>query len=171
MAQVYHPKSTATKFLEGFVAGLLAGLLVALIMLVVDLLTPNRPWWSTVGLVGSLLSGTPEANIKNFDIVTYIIGAIIHFLIFGLMGLGFVQYVPLFKRFKIDLLLGGAIYGAIIYGAIFLYAFNVFKPGIPANMNNIALFIACVLGGVLMGYWLKRAANVKSSAAPAAPVV
>lgn len=159
MAQVYHGKSTGAKLLEGLVAGLLGGLLVAIIMLAVDVVTPARPWWATVGLVGSLLSGTPEGNIKTFDIGTYIIGALIHFVIFALAGMGLVQYAPLFRRFKIDLILGGAIYGAIIYLAIFLYAFSIFKPGIPANMNNIALFIASVLGGALMGFWLKRPAR------------
>lgn len=163
MAQVYHAKPLGTKLIEGATGGLIGALVVLVVMHGVDLLTPQRPWWSTVGLLGSMFVGTPEANVKNFDAVAYIVGLLVHFVIFALAGMGLVQYLPLFRRFKIDTILGGAIYGLIIYLTIYLYFFSVFKPGIPANMNNIALAIATVLGGAAMGWWLKRASQQTST--------
>lgn len=149
---------------EGAVAGLMAGALVAVLMVLVDLLTPQRPWWSTPSLFGALLSGTPEGNAKDLNVAALVLGLVIHFILWALAGAGFVQYRPIFRRFKIDLILGGAIYGLIVYLLFYLYFFWSLKSGITANLNNIALAIASVLGGAVMGWWLKRANSPRPAA-------
>ncbi|HEX8231289.1 MAG TPA: hypothetical protein VF826_18565 [Chloroflexia bacterium] len=163
MAKIYQPKPTSTKFLEGAVAGLLGGLAFVLVMTVADLLTPQRPWWSTFWLIGSIATGTPLAEINRFNIVTQLVGLVLHLLVFTLLGVGLVQYVPLFRKFKIDRILGGAIYGVIIFLTVYWYLLSFLSSTIAANMNLIALFVASVLGGAVMGWWLKRAAQPKTA--------
>lgn len=165
MAQIYHAKPTSTKLLEGAIAGLIGGLAFALVMLIADFLTPQRPWWSTFWLIGSILTGTPVAEINRFNVVNIGLGLLVHLLVFALLGVGLVQYVPLFRRFKIDRILGGAIYGVVVFLSVYWYLVSFFFPGVSANLNLIALFIACVVGGAVMGWWLKRAA-APAKAAP-----
>ncbi|HYP19098.1 MAG TPA: hypothetical protein VEY08_03410 [Chloroflexia bacterium] len=167
MAQIYHAKPTSTKLLEGAIAGLLGGLAFALVMLIADFLTPQRPWWSTFWLIGTILTGTPVAEINRFNIVNIGLGLLLHLLVFALLGVGLVQYVPLFRRFKIDRILGGAIYGVVVFLSVYWYLVSFFFPGVSANLNLLALFIASVVGGAVMGWWLKRAA-APAKAAPTA---
>jgi hypothetical protein len=133
-------------------------------MLVADLLTPQRPWWSSFWLIGSILTGTPVVEINHFNIVNWIVGLVVHLLVFGIVGVGLVQYVPLFRKFKIDRILGGAIYGVLVFLTIYWYLLSFLSSRVAANMNLIALFVASVLGGATMGWWLKRAAQPKAAA-------
>lgn len=159
MARVYQAKPTSTKFLEGAIGGLLGGLAFGIVMSVADFLTPERPWWSTFWLFGTILTGTPVSEINNFNVVTYALGWLIHLLMFVLLGVGLVQYVPLFRKFKIDRILGGAIYGVIVFLAVYWYLVAFLNSNVSANLNLIALFIASVVGCAVMGWWLKRAAT------------
>ena len=85
-----------------------------------------------------------------------LIGLLIHFLLFALIGLGFVQYLPLFRRFKINPILGGAIYGAIMGLLIYFVFLNVLKPDIIKAIDNKALIVASAIGGAVIGWWLSR---------------
>ncbi len=163
MARIYQPKPTSTKLFEGASAGLLGGLAFALVMLIADFLTPQRPWWSTFWLIGSIITGTPMPEINRFNIVTLGVGLVLHVLVFTLLGVGLVKYVPLFRRFKIDRILGGAIYGVLVFLTVYWYLLSFVSPTAAANMNLIALFVASVLGGAVMGWWLKRAAQPKTA--------
>lgn len=158
MARIYQPKPTSTKLLEGAVAGLLGGLAFVVVMTVADFVTPQRPWWSTFWLLGTILTGTPVSDINHFNIVAWILGLLLHLVVFALLGVGLVQYVPLFRRFKIDRILGGAIYGVLVFLTVYWYLLSFVSSTVSANMNLIALFIASVLGGAMMGWWLKRSA-------------
>ena len=158
MAQIYHAKPTSTKLLEGAMAGSLGGLAFALVMLVADFLTPQRAWWSSFWLLGTIFTGTPVAEINRLNIVNIVLGLLLHLVVFALLGVGLVQYVPLFRRFKIDRILGGAIYGVLVFLTVYWYLLSFVNSTVSANMNLIALFVASVLGGAVMGWWLKRAA-------------
>jgi len=152
MAQVYHPKKTATKLLEGVVAGLLGGAVVGLLMMVWDGLVYGR-WFLTPNAIGWLATGTPNESIG-----TTLIGLLIHFLLFALIGLGFVQYMPLLRRFNINPILGGAIYGAVMGLLIFFVFLNSIKPDIIRAIDNKALIVASAIGGAVIGWWLSRPA-------------
>ncbi|MDQ3931137.1 MAG: hypothetical protein M3328_18575 [Chloroflexota bacterium] len=163
MARIYQPKRTSTKLLEGATAGLLGGLAFVAVMLVADLLTPLRPWWSTFWLIGSIVTGTPLAEINRFNIVTLLVGLVLHLVVFALAGIGLVQYVPLFRRFKIAKEIGGAAYGVLVFLTLYWYLLSFLNANVGANMNYLALFLASVLGGGLMGWWLKRAAQTRAA--------
>ncbi|MDQ6693979.1 MAG: hypothetical protein M3014_06115 [Chloroflexota bacterium] len=156
MATIYHPKKTTTKLLEGAIGGLIGGVVVALIMLVADLLLRDGKWYFTPSLIGSLVKGTAAENTYQFLPKRYLIGAIIHFVIFAIVGVGLVQYLPIFRRFKIQPMLAGALYGAIIWLFIFFIFLNSFKPDINHYMDQYALFIANVVGGAAIGWWIHR---------------
>jgi hypothetical protein len=158
MAQVYHPKKTSTKLLEGAVAGLLGGAVVALLMMVWDGLLYGD-WLLTPTSLGWLATGTPQVSTASF-----LIGLLIHFLLFALIGLGFVQYLPLFRRFNINPILGGAIYGAIIGLLIFFVFLNAIKPDIIRAIDNKALIVASAIGGAVIGWWLSRPAPATTTA-------
>ena len=157
MAQVYHPKKTSTKLLEGAVAGLLGGAVVALLMAVWDALLYGN-WVLTPTAIGWLATGTPSQSTGAF-----LVGLLIHFLLFALIGVGFVQYMPLFRRFNINPLLGGAIYGAVIGLLIFFVFLNAIKPDIIKAVDNKALIVASAIGGAVMGWWLSRPAPTAAS--------
>ena len=152
MAQIYHPKKTSTKLLEGAVAGLLGGAIAALLMMVWDGLVYGN-WFLTPNSVGWLAMGTPNESTASM-----LIGLLIHFLLFALIGLGFVQYLPLFRRFKINPILGGAVYGAIMGLLIYFVFLNALKPDIIRAVDNKALIVASAIGGAVMGWWLSRPA-------------
>ena len=159
MAKVYHRKNTSDKILEGLIAGLLGGVVVALLMLLVDLLTPDRSWWSTPSVIGSLFTGVTNFNTASPDMGSLLIGLIIHFIVFGLIGVGFTFYRPIFRRFNLNMVLAGAIFGAVMWLLVFLLFFNALWPGFLARQNSIALFVATVIGGATMGWWLSRPAR------------
>lgn len=152
MAQIYHPKKTSTKLLEGAVAGLLGGAVAALLMMVWDGLVYGN-WFLTPNALGWLATGTPNESTASM-----LIGLLIHFLLFALIGLGFVQYMPLFRRFNINPILGGAIYGAVIGLLIFFVFLNALKPDIIRAVDNKALIVASAIGGAVIGWWLSRPA-------------
>lgn len=150
MAQIYHPKKTSTKLLEGAVAGLLGGAVAALLMMVWDGLLYGN-WFLTPNALGWLATGT-----ANQSMTSTLVGLLIHFLLFALLGVGFVQYLRLFKRFKINPILGGAIYGAIMGLLIFFVFLNSIKPDIIRAVDNKALIVASAAAGAVMAWWLSR---------------
>lgn len=152
MAQIYDPKKTSTKLLEGAVAGLLGGAVAALLMMVWDGLVYGN-WFLTPNALGWLATGTPNESTASM-----LIGLLIHFLLFALIGLGFVQYLPLIRRFNFNPILGGAIYGAIIGLLIFFVFLNALKPDIIRAVDNKALIVASAIGGAVIGWWLSRPA-------------
>jgi hypothetical protein len=60
----------------------------------------------------------------------------------------------LFRRFKVHPVLGGALYGLFIWVAVHLLFLNALTGG---KLNLIALLVADVLAGAVMGWWLYRA--------------
>ncbi|MEO8287993.1 MAG: hypothetical protein ABI670_16315 [Chloroflexota bacterium] len=155
MAQIYHPKKTSTKMIEGAAAGLVGGVVVALVMIILDAVLRNGSWWYTLSLLGSVVYGTAEANVAAVG-AAFVIGTLILLVVFALVGMGFTSYKPLFRRFNIPLWAGGAIYGAFIWLTLFFIFLNAIKPSISGMINQIAFFIASVLGGAALGYWSGR---------------
>jgi hypothetical protein len=156
LALAYHPKKTSTKYIEGAVAGLVGGLVVAVIMMAADALTrTGSPWWYTPSLIGSLVTGTPQGNVASLN-GSFFIGVLLHFAIFAIIGLGFVSYKPLFRRFKIPVWAGGALYGALIWLSVFFIALNTLKPAASSMLNHVLLFVACIAGGAALGWWISR---------------
>jgi hypothetical protein len=156
MARAYQEKKTSTKLLEGLVAGLLGGVVSAVVIILADLLLrSDHPWWYTPSLIGSLVTGTPQDNVAQPG-APFIIGLLIHLVLFALAGIGLTFYAPIFRRFRINEALAGAIYGGIIWLFVFFLFFNSIKPDISHMVNNWALFVACVLGGAAIGWWLRR---------------
>lgn len=159
MAQIYHPKKTSTKLMEGAVAGLIGGLLVAVLMLLWDGLVYGQ-WLTTPTAIGRLATGAQGDPTTSF-----LVGLVLHFLLFALIGVGFVQYMPLVRRFKFNALLAGAIYGAVIGLLIFYVFFNSIRPDIVRAIDNKALIVASALGGAAMAWWLSRPSSTEAPAA------
>ena len=153
MARVYYGKSTGEKMVDGAVAGLVGGAVVLAVMFLVDALTPNRSWWTTPSIIGSLFTNVQDFNTTSPDMASLLLGVLLHFSIVALIGVGFVFYRPLFFRFNINLMVGGAIYAAVMWLLVYLIFFNFIRPDIPARLNMIVLLIAMVIGGAAMGWW------------------
>jgi hypothetical protein len=153
MAQIYYPKKTSTKLAEGAVAGLLGGVVVLPLLALADVLTPERSWWSTISLFGAIFTGVRDFNTSSPDMASLITGAILVLLVFALSGLGFGNYLVLFRRFKIPAWLGGALYGVFIGGAFMIFL-NAWWPDIVRQQNVLAILIASAIGGAVLGWWL-----------------
>jgi ABC-type glucose/galactose transport system permease subunit len=153
MAKVYHPKSTTTKLMEGAIGGLVFGAVMGLIVLLSDLLTPDRSWWSTISIVGQLVTGQQETNTSAPDMASLIIGLLINLVLVVLIGIGFGYYMPLFRRFNVHPIIGGVIYGLVIWIVLDLL---FLAPATGNRVNLIWLLVADLLGGAALGWWFSR---------------
>jgi hypothetical protein len=129
-------------------------------MILGDLLIPNRSWWTSVGLVGSLFTGPTNFNIRIPPVAPMLVGVLLILAASVLIGVGFTYYMPLFRRLKLNPLLGGAIYGVFLWIVMDLLFLN---PLVGGRLNLITLLVANVLGGVIMGWWLSRPQEVRST--------
>src|SRR5438105_2795260 len=136
-------------------SGLVAAVVAMALMLMVDVLTPDRSWWSTPSIFGSLFTGVRNFNTSSPDMGSLVLGIVAQLVVFALVGVGFVYYRPIFRRLNVNLILGGMIYGAVMNLA-FLLSLLAVKPDIPQRQNNIALFLADVIAGAAMGWCLMR---------------
>jgi hypothetical protein len=153
MAQIYYPKKTSTKLAEGAIAGLLGGAATLPIMAIADVFTPQRSWWSSVSLFGAIFTGLRQFNTASPDLASLVIGVLLVLVVFALSGMGFVNYIPLFRRFKIPAWLGGVLYGVLIGGS-FLIFLNAWWSDIVRQQNTIAILIASAVGGAVIAWWL-----------------
>ncbi len=62
MAQVYYPKKTSTRYVEGVSAGLVGGVVTAIIGTLGDLIIPDRSWWTSLSVVGGIFTGATNFN-------------------------------------------------------------------------------------------------------------
>ena len=74
MAQVYYPRSTSSKYVDGAVAGLLGGGITAVVATVGDMLTPDRSWWTSLSVLGSIFTGASNFNTASTDWGSWVIG-------------------------------------------------------------------------------------------------
>jgi hypothetical protein len=158
MAQIYYPKKTSTKLAEGAVAGLLGGAATLPVLAVADALTPDRSWWSTISLFGAVFTGVRNFNTSSPDLGSLAIGVLLILAFFALAGIGFVNYVPLFRRFKIPAWIGGALYGLLLGGSI-LILLNAWWSDIVRQQNIVAIMFIFAIGGVVIAWWLSTRAT------------
>jgi len=154
MARVYHPKSTAAKYLDGAVAGLLGGVITAVIVTLGDIVIPDRSWWSSLSAVGGIFTGATNFNTASTDWSSWLIGLLLTLVAFVLFGMGLVGYLPLFRILKLDALIGGLIYGVLLWVVVDLIFLNPLTSG---RINLIVLLVADLIAGAAMAWWLVRA--------------
>ncbi len=148
MAQIYHEKKLSEKIIEGVVAGLIGGAVMAVVVIVIDFAFRNGNWNATFGTIGSLVSSVNGTKSP--------IGMVIHLLLWALIGYGFTMYRPIFRRFNIPLVLGGAIYGLLVGLLVYALFLASLKPIVPSLVGAALLVLASTLGGAAMGLWLAR---------------
>src|SRR5437868_3776947 len=136
MAQIYYPKKTSTKYLEGAVAGILGGVAGALVMTVGDALIPERSWWTSLGVVGAIFTGASNFNTASPDWGSWIVGLVLTLAAYALFGMGLVGYLPLFRIFKLNPILGGILYGLLLWVLVDLIFLNPLTSG---RLNMIVL--------------------------------
>ena len=155
MAQVYYPKKTSTKMVEGATAGLIGGVVATIVTVLADALTPDRSWWTSISVVGSIFTGEKNFNTASPDMASLLIGLVLSLIAYALLGMGLPSYLPLFRRFNIHPALGGAIYGLLIWLAVDVLFLNGLTSG---RLSLLWLLPADLLAGASMGWWLTRSA-------------
>ncbi|HET9494575.1 MAG TPA: hypothetical protein VFR15_10115 [Chloroflexia bacterium] len=153
MAQIYYPKKTSTKLAEGAIAGLLGGAVTLPVLAIADAAIPERSWWSSISLFGAIFTGVRDFNTASPDMASLIIGVVLVLSLFALAGMGFVNYLVLFRRFKVPAWLGGVLYGVLLGGSI-LILFNAWWPDVVRQLNTPAILIVFAMGGAVIGWWL-----------------
>jgi len=151
MAQVYYPKKTYEKYLNGAVAGLLGGAIVAVVATIADILIPDQSWWTSLSIVGSIFTGATNFNTASPDWTSWLIGLVSTLLAFVLFGMGLVGYLPLFRRFSVHPILGGLVYGLLLWVFVDLIFLNPLTGG---KLNMIVLLVADLIAGAAMAWWL-----------------
>src|SRR5947199_3274024 len=101
MAQVYYPKKTSTRYIEGAGAGLVGGVVTAIVATLGDVLIPDRTWWTSLSVVGGIITGATNFNTGSTDWGSWILGLVLNLAAFALFGMGLVGYLPLFRAFKL----------------------------------------------------------------------
>jgi hypothetical protein len=165
MAQLYYPKSTSAKYIEGAVAGLLGGGVTAVVLTLGDIITPDRSWWTSLSVLGAIFTGARNFNTASTDWGSWIIGLALTLVAFALFGMGLIGYLPLFRRFTLHPVLGGLLYGLLLWVLVGLIFLNPLTSG---RLNMIVLLVADLLAGAAMAWWLVWA-NQPSSGVPEAP--
>src|SRR5688500_5110729 len=156
MAKVYYPKSKASKYLDGAVAGLVGGAVFIFVLALTDFLTPERSWWFSNSVIGSIFTGVQDFNTASPDMPSLLLGILLSLAGFALFGLGLPSYMPLFRHFKIPPALGGALYGLLLWLLVDLLVLNGLTGG---RLNIWWLLLANLAAGAAMGWWLQRAAS------------
>jgi len=147
---------------KGVHAGLLAGLLIAVLFLVLDLvrLAPfSTPVTLSTGLWGpgrfSLdIPVLSEAVAIGSSAGTILVFTLLHFTVFGVLGLGM---VILFDRFRLPVNLAtGALYGLVVCSLVF-YGSVVLEVGpvLAAFPGAFSVIVANALAGGFMGGYLQ----------------
>jgi hypothetical protein len=152
MAKVYYPKSKASKYLDGAIAGLVGGAVAILVGVLTDLLTPERSWWSSNSIIGSIFTGVQNFNTASPDMPSLLLGILLTLAAFALFGLGLPSYMPLFRHFRIHPALGGALYGLLLWLLVDLLVLNGLTGG---RLNIWWLLVANLAAGAVMGLWLQ----------------
>jgi len=153
MAHVYYPKKTYEKYLNGALAGLFGGVVTAVVATVADILTPNQSWWTSLSIIGSIFTGATNFNTDSPDWMSWLIGLALTLVAFALFGMGLVGYLPLFRRFSVHPILGGLVYGLLLWVFVDLIFLNPLTGG---KLNMIALLVADLIAGAAMAWWLAR---------------
>src|SRR4051794_8147011 len=165
MAQVYYPKKTSAKYLDGAVAGLLGGGITAIVATVADVLTPDQSWWTSLSIVGSIFTGATNFNTDSPDWTSWLIGLVLTLVAFALFGMGLVGYLPLFRRFSVHPILGGLLYGLLLWVFVDLIFLNPLTSG---RLNMIVLLVADLIACAGMAWWLSWAHRGQPGRATAA---
>jgi hypothetical protein len=160
MAQIYYPKSTSTKYLEGAVAGLAGGVVASIVVTLADALIPDRSWWTTLATVGGILTGATDFNTASPDWGSWLIGLALTLIAFALFGMGFVGYLPLIRNFNLNIFLAGVLYGLLLWIVIDLLILNLLTSG---RLNLIILLVADLLAGMTMAWWIQWVNRPKTS--------
>jgi hypothetical protein len=161
MAQVYHPKKATTKYLEGAVAGLLGGVVASVVVTIGDIFIPDRSWWTSLSVLGGIFTGATNFNTASTDWGSWLLGLVVALVAFALFGMGLVGYLPLFRAFKFNPVLGGLLYGLLLWVAIDLIVLNPLTSG---RLNLIVLLVANLIAGAVMTWGLVWANSTRKTA-------
>ena len=153
MARSYERKKTSTKLLEGFTAGLAGGLAFIIVLMIADSLAKALDIFYSVSLFGSILTGEAVGTAIGPG-VTFLVGALLLLIVFGLLGIGIVYYLPIIYRLGLHKALFGAIYGILIWLMVFFFALGVINQNVAKLANGWVLCIGSIIAGAVTGWAL-----------------
>ena len=131
----------------------MGGAVAILVGALADFLTPNRSWWFSNSVIGSIITGVQDFNTASPHMTSLLLGIFLTLLGFTLFGLGLPSYMPLFRHFKIHPIIGGALYGLLLWLFVDVFFLNGLTGG---RLNLWVLLLANLAGGAAMGWWLQR---------------
>lgn len=153
MARSYEQKKTSTKFTEGFGAGLVGGVAFIIVLMIADVIMRAGDILYSVSLFGSLLTGA-TVSPGNSGGGSFVAGALLLLVLFGLLGIGIEFYLPIIYRLGLHKALFGAIYGILIWLMVFFFALGVINQNVASQANIWVLLVASVVAGAATGWAL-----------------
>ena len=153
MARSYEQKKTSTKFVEGFAAGLVGGLAFIVVLMIVDVLMRAGDIFYTVSLFGSLFTGATISSSTGAG-ASFLVGALLLLILFGLLGIGLEFYLPIIYRLGLHKAIFGAIYGILIWLMVFFFGLGVINQNVASQANIWVLLVCSVVAGAATGWAL-----------------
>ena len=153
MARSYEQKKASTKFVEGFTAGLVGGIAFIIVLMIADVLTRAGDIFHTVSLFGSLFTGAAITSSTGAG-TSFLVGALLLLILFGLLGIGLEFYLPIIYRLGLHKAIFGAIYGILIWLMVFFFALGVINQNVASQTNIWILLVCSVVAGAATGWAL-----------------
>ena len=153
MARSYEQKKASTKFAEGFTAGLVGGIAFIIVLMIADVLTRAGDIFHTVSLFGSLFTGATITSSTGAG-TSFLVGALLLLILFGLLGIGLEFYLPIIYRLGLHKAIFGAIYGILIWLMVFFFALGVINQNVASQANIWILLVCSVVAGAVTGWAL-----------------
>jgi hypothetical protein len=137
-------------------AGLIGGVAFIVVTMLADAVTRAADLFYTVSRLGALFTGPADATQAGSTPLgmPFLAGALLVLVLFALLGVGFISYLPIIFRLGISKTLFGAIYGVFIWLLVFFLMLGFVNRGVADSVNIWVLLISSVLAGAAMGWGL-----------------
>ncbi len=146
-------RTVTPKLDQGLLAGLIAGGVVFVWTFLIGALS-DAGAASTPAHLAALAVG-PSALDSNAFGLNWLIGSIIWFILFAVLGIVFALLWPRLR--KSGTWVPAIVYALASYVVLFQLIGRIIQPGLPGQLNNFALITGFFLAGVVFAYRYRRA--------------
>lgn len=146
-------RTVTPKLDQGLLTGLIAGAIVAVWTTLVGALS-SAGAASTPVYVSSLALGTKVFSEVGFN-GNWLIGAVIHFAVFALVGIVFALAWPKLRRY--GTWTPSILFGIAAYVVIFQVIGRIVRPEMAGYLNDFGLVTGFIIAGFTFAYRYRRA--------------
>lgn len=148
-------REVSPQFDRGLKVGLIAGLIVLVWVTLLGALS-HAGIASTPTYLSSLALGTEALDQDNIGFNGYwLVGTIIHFAIFALIGIVFAAVWPRLRRY--GTWTPSILFGIAAYFVVFQIIGRLIEPGLAKALDDVSVFMGFVIAGFYFASRYRRA--------------